>query len=480
MITITRRTARRLRAVLRRSVLGISRKGTILPLMLKAENQQLRVQLPYHDLAVEYLEPTDLHELESIPIPLEALADVEGRDDSPVMVESPEPDRIVIRWQDRGIPQTREYPIELVGQVAPFPKAPTVWTKISADVLMALADAAVICTAESLRYALDCIQLRGTVHTIVATDSCQLLIRSGFGFPWDGDLLIRGSPIFACKAFRHDQPIQVGKTESHVVFRIGSWTLWHEIQKGGRFPRVEDAIPNTETVTTRLELDSQDAEFLKTGLARLPGADVLHAPVTIDCNGNVALRARGSDTNQVTELVLNQSRYSGPAIRVSTSRAYLVRALELCFHELAFSSAELPVVCREQYRIYAWQPLNADSVIEAVPDATCIDADDCDIQARHSRTDTKLLRRAMSNAVQHNGLQAQPASITNVPPPGDNPGTSLTALIQDAEALHRALTEARLSVSRLITGLRRHRKHSRLLFETVRSLRELKLTEVAE
>ena len=62
----------------------------------------------------------------------------------------------------------------------------------------------------------------------------------------------------------------------------------------------------------------------------------------------------------------------------------------------------------------------------------------------------------------------------------DNPGTSLATLIQDAEALHSTLTDARSSIARLLAGLRRHRKQSRLVSETLKSLRQLKLTEAAD
>ena len=68
-------------------------------------------------------------------------------------------------------------------------------------------------------------------------------------------------------------------------------------------------------------------------------------------------------------------------------------------------------------------------------------------------------------------------NVTAVSP--DQP-TSLAALIQEAEALHAALAEARSRTARLIAGLRRHRKQSRLLGDTLRSLRELKLAEAVE
>jgi hypothetical protein len=59
-------------------------------------------------------------------------------------------------------------------------------------------------------------------------------------------------------------------------------------------------------------------------------------------------------------------------------------------------------------------------------------------------------------------------------------GTTLAALIQEAEALHSILGEAKSRTARLIAGLRRHRKHSRLVQETLKSLRQLRLVEAAE
>jgi hypothetical protein len=50
--------------------------------------------------------------------------------------------------------------------------------------------------------------------------------------------------------------------------------------------------------------------------------------------------------------------------------------------------------------------------------------------------------------------------------------------MQEAESLHATLADAKSRTARLITGLRRQRKQSRLVQETLRSLRELKLQDV--
>ena len=68
----------------------------------------------------------------------------------------------------------------------------------------------------------------------------------------------------------------------------------------------------------------------------------------------------------------------------------------------------------------------------------------------------------MSAPIQNNGHESAAPANSNGHAASDNPGTSLATLIQDAEALQATLTDARASIARLIAGLRRHRKQSRL------------------
>ena len=483
MITITRCKARTLRSILRRATLGIRHRSSIPPLVLHGEGTHLRVQYRYDSLAVEYVEPGSYRPLDSIPVPLDVLGEIEGRDDSPVGFEAAGPDRTVIRWQDHGIPQVRECPVTPFGNIAPFPETPTAWTQVPADLLTALAEASEVCTDESTRYALNCMQLRGTAHKIIATDGHQLLVRSGFDLPWLGDLLIRGSPIFSSKALNRDQSVQIGTTDTHVVLRIGPWTIWNEIQKDARFPGVEEAIPGPDAVLTRLQLDPEDARFLQSTLDRLPGNEELNSPATIDMNGKVAIRARGTDQPQITELVLDRSSYTGPAIRINTNRYFLKRAIQLGFSEIGVSDVETPVVCRQQHRIYAWQPLSGDAAIEPADNVTRIESSLATSVANDQETSTKPTRRMMNRVDRQNGhIPATPAASAheNSQTTSENPGTNLAALIQDAESLHTTLADAKASAVRLITGLRRYRKQARLLSDTIKSLRQLNLTEHAE
>jgi hypothetical protein len=431
-------------------------------------------------LAVEYTEPGNFCQLDSIRVPLDALAEVEGRDDSPVVFESVEPDKTIVRWHDRIVPRTKQYDVRALGYIGPFPATAADWTPTAADLLTALTEACETCTDDTPRYALNCVQLRGTVHQVVATDGHQLLIRGGFGFPWDGDLLIRGSSIFACKAFPRDQPFHVAKTETHVLLKLGQWTIFCEIQKQCRFPRVDDVVPANGTITSRVNFDAEDARFLAAVLARLPRGEELNSPATIELNGKVTIRARETEHSQVTEVVLNGSNYSGLPINISMNRSFLHRALSLGFREIGFASVESPIVCRHSNSIYAWQPLSGDSAIEPTAEVQRIETSPQSCAPEQETTLPACPRRTMSEPASRNGHAQNTQLEGNGQPAKDSPGSDLASLIRDAEAVHTTLSNARSSAARMIAGLRRHRKQTRILSDTLKSLRELKLTDVAE
>ena len=221
MITITRRQARRLRAVFRRSSLGIVHRGSIPPIVFQADGAQLRAQYRYAGLAVEHTLDAETSNSGSIALPLDALADIEGRDDSPVVLEAIAPDKTIVRWADHGVPQTREYTVVVLDALAAFPESPRSWSDAPAGLLDALAEATITCCDDSTRYALNSILLRASTGEIVATDGHQILIQGGFSFPFTGDVLVKRSPVFANKALSREQPVSVGKTDTHVVLRAG-------------------------------------------------------------------------------------------------------------------------------------------------------------------------------------------------------------------------------------------------------------------
>ncbi len=427
----------------------------------------------------------------TIAIPLDALADFEGSTDSPVVLESAAPDRTVVRWDDRGIPQSREYNLVTpVDRLEPIPPLPATWASNPAELLDALAETTDTTIADSPRYPSECLQLQGRGQ-ILATDGRQLLVRSSFHFPWSEDLLIKGRPIFACRALPRDQPIEIGRTETHVVIRAGNWTIFSVIQKEARFPAVQRVIPTDGEISTRLRLDAADARFLESALGRLPGSDEHNSPVTLELNGRIAVRAHAPDQpQQITELVLSRSNYTGSPICIATNRVLLDRALRLGFTEVGFAGAESPFVCRDERRIFTVQPLSdglpapANAIVTRIESSTAAGGES-PVPAR-----TETPRRPTSETVRRNGHQpARPAETnghvtarrteTTSSNGTDQPGTTLAVLIQEAEALHATLADAKSRTARLIAGLRRHRKQSRLVNETLKSLRQLRLVESA-
>jgi hypothetical protein len=293
-------------------------------------------------------------------------------------------------------------------------------------------------------------------------------------------VLIRHVPAFASRELPRDQPLWIGETDTHVVVRTGCWTFFLEIQKDVRFPRIDQVLPDAQATATRLSLDAVDATFLSQALERLPGADEQFSPVTLDCNGRIALRAKGVDQVKPTELILSRSRYTGASVRLKTNREYLARAIRLGFGAIEIVDAQTPIVCRDQHRVYGWQPLSHESALEPTDDViriesgsqtipTAIPADEPPAPMRTivSKSTTPTSESVPSNGTANAHVAAETAE-----------STSLAALIQDAESLHATLADARTRAGKLIVALRRYRRRERLVASTLASLRELKLSEV--
>jgi hypothetical protein len=479
MLTLTRRQARCLRSVFRRSALGLIQRGPVPLLLLRAEGRQLRAHYRYGALAIEHATACDSRSEGIVALPLDALAEFEGRDETTVVLEATAPERTAARWVDRGIPQTREFTVPALDTPGPLPALPTVWSDVSIGLLDALAEATASACDDSTRYALGCILLKGSAGEIAATDGHQLLVQGGYDLPWSGNVMIRRAPVFASKALPRDRPLEIGKTATHIVLRIGPWTIFLEVQTEGRFPDVARAIPGAGTSPTRLCLDADDVRFLLPALDRLPGRDEDNAPATLDLNGSVAIRAQGEGQSQATELVLSRSGYTGSPVRLCTDRGFLSRALRLGFTDVEIGAAESPLVCRDQLRTYAWQPLSKDSAIEPSDDVTRIESTLCTIpEPVHEDRPTKA-RNTLNEPRPSNGHATRNGDTPDHPSPAETPAPDgLAALIREAESLHEALADARARTGRLVVALRRHRKRERLVSSTLATLRELKLPEV--
>jgi hypothetical protein len=272
------------------------------------------------------------------------------------------------------------------------------------------------------------------------------------------------------KVWLTNRDLKIAKTDSHIVLRSGPCTIAFAIQTKARFPKVRDVIPDSTQAMTRLKLDPTDAQFLTDALGKLPGDEVMNAPVTLDLNGKVRVRAVDAQGGSATELILARSSYSGTPLRVSTNRNFLAFAAKSGATEIRVQSNNTPLTAESANAIYVWQPLDGESVLESLSDAVSIDSKTFTLP---SRTPSPPRIFKMKSPTHVPGETAPNVVATPSTP------TNLTTLIAEAEALHNMLATARTRSSQLLSALRRHRKQNRLVQETLRSLHQLKLHDVA-
>lgn len=469
MIQITRSLARQLRAIIRKSVLVGASRYALQSVALRTDEQGLRIRVPGPEVAVEYHQPGALPP-ETICLPTEALDNFAGAKDTSVLLETIAPGTVQARWDDGGVPQVQEYSVKEGDAFPEFPEA-AAWVPQEPRLLTALAEAVGTTAKETVRYALTRIQLRGgKAGQIVATDGRQLFMEGGFRFPWDDHFLIPAVSVFGSKALPR-AAIAITRTAAHLGVRIGPWTFWLLIDTAGRYPRVEDVIPAAASRRTSCRLSASEAAFLARALPRLPRAeDDDDDPVTVDLNGHVAVRSKGTD--HVTEVDLPGSTVSGPPVRCRTNRRYLARALALGFTEFQLANADTPVACLDGPRTYVWMPLPkekalppSDDIIRITPPA----------QEPNQPPITKERKPALMPAPTSNGttnghVAERPAKTRTEPQPQ---AVSLGVLITEAQALKEALRDAYHRSGRLLVAVKRHRRQSKLLASTVTALKQL-------
>ncbi len=474
MITITRSLARQVRAVFRRALNASTRRPSP-AVCFSSGPDGLSVQAVRSPVAVEYHAAGD-YPLESIVVPLEALAQCAGRSDDVVTLERHD-EGAIIRWTDEGVPQLVQCDLLEAGTLPRFPTSQSAVADNPPSLLAALEDAVATTDPDAGRYALNHVQLRGEKGEIVSTDGRQLLIQRGFSFPWNDGLLILGSPVFGCKELAQGSSLKVAQSEDWIGFRIGPWTIFLLGESDGRFPEVDDHIRPAEDSVSRLEIGAVDAPFLVKSLRRLPMRDKTTQSVTVDLNGQVAIRAQSECQAAPTELVLVNSTYRGDAMRINTNRTILGRAVAMGFREFYLFGPESPVLCRDDHRSFVWATLDAQSAIKPHADAIRIESSAKKPQS-NSHT-TRIRRKRTPMTTNHstdsvsspgNGSAASSSTTPDVP--------SVDDLIVRADALKAALRESAAATSELISGLKRHRRKSKLVQNTLASLRQLQRFEV--
>ena len=220
MITITRRQARSLRAVLRRRHVG-PRFGHAPPLDLAVDpDAGLRVRYRASAIALECLLPGTPRPKEAVLLPIDALRALEARDDSPLVLWADPATRTWARWDQDGVTQTRGHDVPPPRWRRPFPRRPDDLEDAPADLLGTLArGGGYDGWGGPLR-------LVGGSDQVIDGSGYAESLEGGYRFPWRGEAWVPSSPCFARVERERRRPPRVGRTGDHVVIEAWPWTLW--------------------------------------------------------------------------------------------------------------------------------------------------------------------------------------------------------------------------------------------------------------
>lgn len=301
---------------------------------------------------------------------------------------------------------------------------------------------------------------------MAATDGSQLFRQLGFCFGFEDEVLITGLPVFASAELPNNLPVSVGRLTKDLVLRSGAWTFWLPIREG-RFPRVDDVIPSIAASCTKLILPPADQQFVKANLPKLrcPENDA----VTLDLNGEIAIRTRENDAAPPTQLVLRRTSYAGQPITIVSARRYLQRAVELGFQEIDLQAPNAIIVCRGEKREFAWMPWSIESAIKSTPDTI-------DLVSTSAAASNRL-----PASIPPTSASMTTTTTTSVPAPTTNrvksrlkPATTgKVNLIEQCQILRSKLRELLADTNEIVRAAKRQRQSERLVHTTLASLKQL-------
>jgi hypothetical protein len=473
MLQIARSLARTFRTVCRRA----HPRQTRVAVVVMSCPEGLSVRAPDADVTVVYHQGGS-YPSATVALPLEAFADFEGRGEALVTLEAKADGKVTAAtWEDAGVPQAKEYEAPDLTKLPTCPPSPASFTANDPGLLGALTEAVRTASHYPAKLNSDRLQLRGKTGVIVATDGRQLLLQSGFLFPWQEDLLVLPNPVFGCKELGQGLLVEVGRTETHVTLRVGPWCVHLRIDKDGRFPQAERVLPQPKPTWTCWQLHAEDAASLANALPRLPGKDDDCQPVTVDLNGAVTVRARSREHDDTTELVLVRSSCTGKAVRFCTDRQYLRRVAQMGLTEVHVEDFNKPVLARDSQRQLVWVPLPKAGIVAPQPSAGRILSAKPVEAAESPQPVRKEEPVTLPNPNGAAGTGAQPKSTAAAPTNGNSSG--INALIEEAEALKAVLRDAYERTGRLLIALRRQKKESQVVRNTLASLRQLQGLEIS-
>ena len=475
MITITRSLARQLRAVFRRAGIGKAYGGCGRRALFLADQDTLRIRAMSGSAAVEYQAAHQGGPVQVL-LPLDLFAACEGSKPDPVQLDFSVPDKVTASWTDKHVPVMLDFDVSAPDDtLPPFPPLPSSFATNEPDLWTALREASASTDPNPTRAAVGCIQVRGSEGKLVATDGRQLLIQSGFTFPWtEEELLVPASNVFGCRELPSDQPVYVGKTEDWATFRIGPWSISLKLEKDARFPDVTRHVADPSTATSRLCLAPDDGDFLTDALPRLPCEEDTNRPITLDLNGQVLIRGKAADQSRATELTLSNSRLEGDPITINSNREYLLRAIRLGFREVLLYGNTVPVLCDDGRRQFVWMPLEVKAAIPTGPDLIRIaspqrPADSANGAHKHKQPRSKPVMSEPTTPATPPTVASGDKSPAKRKRSAQPPRGTIEQTIDLRDALRATVVQA----NELIRTLKQQKRETRIVNSTLESLRQL-------
>ena len=279
MFSIPRAAVRAFRAVVHKGVAGRAREPAP-PVVLIPDGEAVTMLVHLPSISIAYRVATEQPGAAPAVLPMTAFDAAVGAGHDPITLEPKGKLGAELRWNERGQGKTQAVELERFGTVHERPVEPSIFAPMPAEFLTALHEAGRTTGAANGRYALDRIQVKGKNGSVVASDGHRALLYGGFRFPFKEGLLIPALPIFGTAELAKETEIAVGRTDTHLVVRIGPWTFYLVLDATGRYPDVASVVP--KAADTILELDDLDARELLTALPKLPGAGEERRPVTLD------------------------------------------------------------------------------------------------------------------------------------------------------------------------------------------------------
>jgi hypothetical protein len=400
------------------------------------------------------------------------LADCEAARDDPVVFSRQPDDTVLVQWKHNNVPLLRT--AKQPESDHDFPAPPATWHELPENFLPALCDVLATVEREAIRYATHCVQLCGRTGRIMATDSRQALVVSGFEFPWDDQLLLPWNGVFDLKELSGHGTLRIGRRDNRLSLATGPWTLHFALETERRFPRIDDCIPAPGSAKTTLTISDDDAKFAAAALKDLPKDDFDNT-ATVDLNGAVAFRTRAG--GPATELVLSNSVRSGEATCFVSDRDILRRALLLGFREFRLIDPDKVISSEDGNRTFLWMPLAPPDPVQAGPDTVRLESPVGDAASPSAwpspspvtPTPRRQPRTMAKTRIPENGQPGANGQDNN----SNNGFNGVDALIDQAEGLKNTLRDSLTGVGDLISGLKQHRQQTKKFRSAVMTLKQL-------